>query len=139
MIQGLLETGGIRSFLQPVGLSGIGASWAGYGRGPLRVMADARLAAQAHALLAKTLGENEQERSREIANARHLDEAKRKSQGHGLLGGYGRIYLWSLGTLGVAFAIFLLLRTGWFGSSRMLWGPGQAPLGVQASESASPA
>jgi putative signal transducing protein len=113
MIQGLLESGGIPSVLQPLGVNGpqIGIGWLNPGGGSRRVMVRADQAEQARALLAETLVEDEQEAWPEIANARYLEEAQgRKPRGYGLLGAYTRIYLWSFGIMAVAFGLFLLLR-----------------------------
>lgn len=75
-------------------------------------MVHADKAGDARRLLSETLVE-EREAVSEIANATYLDDAKgRGPRGYGLIGAYARIWLWSLGAVGVAFGIFLLLRIG---------------------------
>ncbi|HEY0319149.1 MAG TPA: DUF2007 domain-containing protein [Solirubrobacterales bacterium] len=113
MIRGLLENAGIPSLLKPVGINGpqIGIGWLNPGGGSQRVMVRAGQSAEARALLAETLIEDEQEAWPETANAKHLEDARgRKPRSYGLLGAYARIYLWSFGIVAVAFGVFLLLR-----------------------------
>jgi len=113
MIQGLLENGGIPSILQPVGINGpqIGVGWLNPGGGSQRVMVHASRLEEARALLAETLVEDEQGAWPEIANARYLEEGGgHKPRGYGLFGAYARIWFWSLGTVALAFGIFLLLH-----------------------------
>jgi hypothetical protein len=113
MIQGLLEGAGIPSVLQPVGVDGpaVGIGWLNPGGGSRRVMVRARQSEEAHALLAKTLVEDEGEDWAETANATYLEEAAgRKPRNYGLVGAYARIWAWSLGIMMFAFAVFLLLR-----------------------------
>jgi hypothetical protein len=118
MLQGLLETEGIRSMLQPTGISGpqvgYGVLYAGYGGGGQRVMVWESDGEAARVLLDGALVEEESVEADldEIANARHLDAAAGggRPRGYGLVGGYARIYLWSFGAIAVALGIFLLLR-----------------------------
>jgi hypothetical protein len=118
MLQGLLETEGIRSMLQPTGISGpqvgYGVLYAGYGGGGQRLMVWESDADAAGALLAGALVEEEPDGAdlSELANAQHLEAASggHKPRGYGLVGGYARIYVWSLAAMAVAFGIFLLLR-----------------------------
>jgi hypothetical protein len=118
MLQGLLESGGIRSLVRPTGISGeqvgYGVLYAGYGGGGQRIMVWASEADAARALLADTLVAEEQDELdwAEIANARHLEraEGRRPPRNYGLVGAYGRIYLVSFGVLVAAFVVFLLLR-----------------------------
>lgn len=112
-IQGLLENGGIPSLLLPTGLDGplLGIGLLPPGR--QRVMVHAGHADNARRLLSETLVEDEREAASEIANAVYLDDAKgRRPRNYGLIGAYARIWLWSLGAVGVAFGVFLLIRVG---------------------------
>lgn len=113
MIQGLLEGGGIPSVLQHTGIDGplIGVGWLNPGGGSRRVMVRAAESERARALLAETLVEDEQMDWTDTANASHLEEREwRKPRGYGLVGAYARIWAWSLGTIALAFGVFLLLR-----------------------------
>ena len=117
MIHGLLENAGIPSLLQQVGLSvdgpqlGFGLATRGFGGGPQRVMVHANRAEQASALLAETLVEDEEAATPEIANAEYLEDASGGSaRNYGVIGAYARALLWSLGIMGAAFGVFLLLR-----------------------------
>jgi hypothetical protein len=50
---------------------------------------------------------------RTLTRSQYLEEGRGgKARNYGLLGAYGRALFWSLGALGVALAIFLLLRIG---------------------------
>lgn len=111
MVQGLLEEAGIPSLLQGVGFDGprIGVAW--MPNSPQRVMVHAPRAEEARLLIEKTVAENEGEAEPEIANARYLEKADGgKARSYGLIGGMGRIYLWSFGTMALAFGVFLLIR-----------------------------
>jgi hypothetical protein len=118
MLQGLLETEGIRSMLQPTGINGrqvgYGVLYAGYGGGAQRVMVWESDAEAASALLAGALVEEEPEGAdlSELANSQHLEAAAggRRPRGYGLAGGYARIWFWSLAAMAAAFGVFLLLR-----------------------------
>jgi hypothetical protein len=113
LIQGLLQSGGIPSALQALGVNGPQLGHGVLVNGPQRVMARADQAEEARALLAETMVEDEQQAGPEIANARYLEDAAgRKPRGYGLVGAYARIYLWSFVALAVAFGVFLLLRAG---------------------------
>jgi len=113
MIQGLLENGGIPSLLLPTGLDGPLLGIGLLPPGPQRVMVHAGHVDDARRLLSETLVEDEREAAPEIANAMYLDDAKgRRPRSYGLIGAYTRIWLWSLGAIGVAFGIFLLIRIG---------------------------
>jgi hypothetical protein len=113
MIQGLLESGGISSLLQPTGIDGraIGSGLLPPG-GPQRVAVHADQADAARRMLAETLVEAEPEvEIEELANAGHLERAAgRGPRNDGLVGAYARIWLWSLAAFSVAFGLFLLLR-----------------------------
>lgn len=113
MIQGLLESAGIPSVLQHAGIDGplIGIGLLNPGGGSRRVMVRANELEKARALLAETLVEGEQKDWAEIANAPSMEEPEgRKPRGYGLIGAYARIWAWSFGAMGLAFAVFLLLR-----------------------------
>ncbi len=117
MLKGLLETGGIRSLLQPIGINGpqvgYGTLYAGYGGGGQRVMVWDDEAEAARSLLAESLVVGEDGDEPEIANARHLEKAAggRRPRNYGLIGGYSRIWLVSIGALALAFGAFVLLRS----------------------------
>ncbi len=111
LIQGLLENGGIASYLQPIGLDGrtVGSGVLGSGSQGVTVRADDAEAAKR--LLDETLVEEAPEDLAEIANARHLEDARgRRPRSYGLIGAYARIYLWALVVFGLAFAVFMLSR-----------------------------
>lgn len=113
MIRGLLESAGIPSVLQPVGVDGpqIGIGWLNPDGGSRRVMVRAAQAEEAHAVLGETLVENEQEDWTELANAKHLAKAEgRGPRNYSLFGAYARIWAWSLGFVALAFGVSLLLR-----------------------------
>jgi hypothetical protein len=117
MIHGLLENAGIPSLLEQEGLSvdgpqlGFGLATSGFGGGPRRVMVHANRAEEARALLSETLVADEEEAVPEIANAEYLEEASGgRARNYGVVGGYARALFWSLGIMGVAFGVFLLLR-----------------------------
>jgi Putative prokaryotic signal transducing protein len=118
MLQGLLETEGIRSMLQPTGINGpqvgYGVLYAGYGGGAQRVMVWESQSETARGLLAGALVAEEPDGTdvSEIANAQYLEAAAggRRPRGHGLVGGYARIWFWSFAAMAAAFGIFLLLR-----------------------------
>lgn len=113
MIQGLLESAGIPSVLQHVGVDGplLGIGWLNPGGGSRQVLVRTNQSEAARTLLAETLDEDEQENWAETANATYLEEAEgRKPRNYGLVGAYARIWAWSLGLMLLAFAIFLLMR-----------------------------
>jgi hypothetical protein len=117
MIHGLLENAGIPSLLEQEGLNvdgpqlGFGLATRGFGGGPQRVMVHANRAEQARVLLAETRVEDEEGALPEVANAEYLeDDGGGRARNYGVVGGYARAMLWSLGIMGVAFGIFLLLR-----------------------------
>jgi hypothetical protein len=112
MIQGLLEDGGIPSLLRPVGVDGPKLGIGLLPPGSQRIMVRQSQADAARRLLAETLVEEGPEAEVEIASAGHLEDAKgRGPRSYGLLGAYARIWLWSLGVMGLAFGVFLLLRS----------------------------
>jgi hypothetical protein len=115
MIQGLLESAGIPSVLQHLGVDGplVGIGLLNPGGGSRQVLVRAGQAEEARALLAETLDKAEQENWAETANAAYLEEAAgagRKPRNYGLVGAYARIWAWSLGLMLLAFGVFLLLR-----------------------------
>jgi hypothetical protein len=113
MIQGLLESAGIASVLQHVGIDGplLGIGWLNPGGGSRRVMVRASELEEARALLAETLVEDKQEHWAEMAGAANVEEPeRRKPRGYGLIGAYARIWAWSAGTMALAFVVFLVLR-----------------------------
>lgn len=113
MIQGLLESGGIPSVLQHVGVDGpaLGFGLLNPGGGSRRVMVRAKQSEEARALLAEALAEGEQVDWTEAADAPYAEEAEGgKLRGHGLIGAYARIWAWSFGIMALAFAVFMLLR-----------------------------
>jgi hypothetical protein len=111
LIEGLLEEGGIPSARQQAGINGpqLGYGLLNPGGGAARMMVRADQAERARELLA-VLGEPAEDFP-EPANAEYLADARGpKPRGYGLLGAYGRIYLWSFGAMLLAFGVFLLLR-----------------------------
>ncbi len=113
MIQGLLESAGIPSVLQHVGVDGpqLGFGLLNPGGGSRRVMVHAHHAEEARTLLAQTLVESEQEDWAAVADATHPEDADGgKPRNYGLIGAYARIWAWSLGLMALAFVVFLLLR-----------------------------
>jgi hypothetical protein len=117
MIHGLLENAGIPSLLEQEGLSvdgpqlGFGLATHGFGGGPQRVMVHANRAEQARELLAETLVEDGEGETPEVANAEYLEDAGGgRARNYGVVGGYARAMFWSLGIMGAAFGVFLLLR-----------------------------
>lgn len=119
MIQGLLESAGVPSLLQPTGFNGpqmlggtAGAAGVVHGRGSQRVMVHAGRLEEARALLAESLGEEDEQEWPEIANARHLDGGSGPSlRIFGVAGAFARIWLFGVAFFAVAFGVFLLLRT----------------------------
>jgi hypothetical protein len=74
-------------------------------------MVHANRAEEARALLAETLVEEGEGAMPELADADYLEEASGgRARNYGVVGGYARAIFWSLGVMGAAFAIFLLLR-----------------------------
>ncbi|HEX8690186.1 MAG TPA: DUF2007 domain-containing protein [Solirubrobacterales bacterium] len=115
MIQGLLESAGIPSALQHVGIDGptLGIGWLNPGGGSRRVMVRADQSERARALLAEVLVEREQVDLTEAIDSSYPEEAgRRKPRSYGLIGAYARIWAWSIGAMILAFAVFVLLRTG---------------------------
>jgi hypothetical protein len=112
LIQGLLESAGIPSMPQQVGIDGpqLGHAFLNPTGGSYRVMVDAGRAEEARALLAEALVEEERE-APEPVNARYLEEARgRGPRNYGPIGAYARIYFWSFVAMATACGVFMLLR-----------------------------
>ena len=113
MIQGLLESAGIPSLLQALGVNGPNLGFGTLPNDPQRIMVRASQAERARALLADTPAAVGQEALPEPVDAHSLEDSDgRKPRSYGLVGGYARIYLWSFGIMALAFGIFLLLHGG---------------------------
>jgi len=113
MIQGLLESAGIPSVLQQVGVDGplLGVDWLNPGGGSQRVMVHASQSEEAQALLANSLADGERVDLPETAGSPYPEETEgRKPRNYGLIGAHVRIWAWSFGVMILAFAVFLLLR-----------------------------
>jgi hypothetical protein len=117
LLRGLLESGGVRSMLQPTGISGpqvgYGTLYAGYGGGGQHVMVWESDAEAARALLDGALVEEEADGTdvSELANARHLEAAAgRGPRAYGLAGGFARAWIWSAVAMALIFGVFMLLR-----------------------------
>jgi len=110
MIQGLLRADGISSLLQPTGINGPLLGIGLLPHCPQRVMVRASQAEAARHLLAGDIAEKGLG-AEELADAVTLEDARgRGPRSYGLIGGYARIWFWSLVALGVAFGVFLLSR-----------------------------
>jgi hypothetical protein len=113
MIQGLLESAGIPSVLQQVGVDGplLGVGWLNPGGGSQRVVVRASQSEEAQALLANSMADGERVDLPETAGSPYPEETEgRKLRHYGLIGAHVRIWAWSFGAMTLAFAIFLLLR-----------------------------
>ena len=112
MIQGLLESAGIPSVLQHMGVDGslVGIGVLNPAGAPRRVMVRAEESERARTLIAETLVEGGEVDLTELAEAPPEESGQREPRGYGLVDGYARIWAWSLGVIGLAFAVFLLLR-----------------------------
>jgi len=110
MIKGLLESAGIPSVLQPRGIDGpqLGIGLLNPGGAPQSVMVQPEQAEAATALLAGEMGADEPEDWFESDNVPYA--GRREPRSYGLIGAYARIWAWSLGTMALAFGVFLLLR-----------------------------
>jgi hypothetical protein len=117
VIQGLLESAGIPSLLQPTGFTGpqmlgglVGAAAILDRAGSQRVMVYARRIEEARAVLAEAAVNGEDEWP-EFANAGHLDGGGgRGLRNYGFVGACTRIFLVAIGFFALTFAIFLLSR-----------------------------
>jgi len=113
MIQGLLESAGIPSALQQLGVDGptLGFGLLNAGGGTQRVLVRASQAEQARSVLAATPVECEEADLIEGADAPEPDGWGSTPRNYGVIGAYARSWAWSVGAMAVAFAVFLLLRT----------------------------
>lgn len=112
MIKGLLDSAGIPSVLQQVGVDGprLGFGLLSPGGGSQRVMVRSDQAEAARALLGEAVA-NGSEDWAESDSSLYAEESKgRKPRNYGLAGAYARSLAWSLGAMMLAFGIFLLLR-----------------------------
>jgi len=113
MIQGLLDSAGIPSVLQPMGVDGpmLGIGLLNPDGGSQRVMVRSDQAEAARALLGEVVVPNEPEDWVESDNSPYAEETEgRKPRNYSLIGAYGRIWAWSLAAMMLALGIFLLLR-----------------------------
>lgn len=113
MIQGLLESAGIPSALQHLGIDGpqLGFGLLNPGGGSRRVMVRADHAEKARAVLGETLVEHEPGDWAEIDDGTYQEEVEgRKPRDYTLLGAYTRAWTLSVGIVILAFAVFLLQR-----------------------------
>jgi hypothetical protein len=113
MIQGLLDSAGIPSVLQPISVDGpqLGIGLLNPGGGSHKVMVRSDQAEAARALLGEAVAPSEAEGWAKGDGSLDGEETEgRMPRNYGLIGAYGRIWGWSLGAMVFAFAIFLLLR-----------------------------
>jgi hypothetical protein len=113
MIKGLLDSAGIPSVLQQMGVDGprLGIGLLNPGGGSQRVMVRPAQAEAARALLGEAVAPSEAGDWAEGDGSPDGEEAEgRKPRNYGLVGAYGRIWAWSLSAMMLAFGIFLLLR-----------------------------
>ncbi len=111
MIRGLLEGGGIACLLRPAGINGPMLGFGLLPRSAQRVMVRPDRAEAARRLLRESLFENEQSAAGEIAEPEYPEASSgRKPRNYGLIGGYARAWAWSIGTMAIVFAVFLVLR-----------------------------
>lgn len=112
IIQALLESREIPSLQQQVGPSGpqLGYGLMNPGGGARRVMVHGDRADEARTIVAA--GRAEGEELAEPLNAEYLEDGQggRKPRSYGLIGGYARAYVWSLGAMVLAFGAYELLR-----------------------------
>jgi hypothetical protein len=114
MIQGVLETAGIPSVLEQMGINGpqLGFALLNAGGVPQRVMVRPDQAEEARELLAATTAvPSEPADWMESGEQPYAEGAEgRQPRNYGLAGAYARIWAWSLGSFALAFGVFLLLR-----------------------------
>lgn len=113
MIRGVLESAGIPSTVQQLGVDGpaLGFGLLNPGGGSRQVMVRPDQAEAARAVLAESVAAGAQGDWEESPSAEYSEETRwRKPRNYGLIGAYARIWLWSLTAMGLAFAAFLLLR-----------------------------
>jgi hypothetical protein len=113
VIRGLLESAGIPSAVQQLGIDGplLGIGLLNPGGGSRRVMVNPDQAEAARAVLAESLVSGEPDGRDAFIDADDTSETSgRKPRNYNLIGAYARIWFWSFVAMGLVFAIFLLLR-----------------------------
>jgi hypothetical protein len=113
MIRGLLESAGIPSTVRQTGIDGplLGFGLLNPGGGSGRVMVRSGQAEAAQTVLAEALVEDEEVDWGQFSETDESGEKRwGKSRNYGLIGAYARIWFWSFTAMGLAFAVFLLLR-----------------------------
>lgn len=113
MIRGLLESAGIPSAVQQLGIDGptAGIGLLNPGGGSRKILVRADQAEAARAVLAETLVQGEPDESGVPIEADSTGEGPgRKPRDYNLIGAYARAWFWSLIAMGLAFGVFLLLR-----------------------------
>jgi hypothetical protein len=114
MIRGLLESAGIPSEVQQMGIDGplLGFGLLNPGGGSRRIKVHANQAEVARAVLAESLVPREPDGWDALTDADDGNAASgRNPRNYNLIGAYARIWFWSFVVMGLAFAIFLLLRS----------------------------
>jgi Putative prokaryotic signal transducing protein len=110
MVRGLLEQRQIPCLLKPIGING---PMLGVGLLPgsaQRVMVHPDQAGEARQLLAELLVKD-REQAAEFDDAVNSEGGRgRKPRNYNIIGAYARAWTLSLGVMGLAFAVFLLLR-----------------------------
>jgi hypothetical protein len=113
MIRGLLESAGIPSAVEQLGIDGplLGIELLNPGGGSRRVMVRTDQAEVARSVLAEALVQGEPDGWDALIDADYTGETPGgKPRNYNLIGAYARAWFWSLIAMGLAFAIFLLLR-----------------------------
>jgi len=111
MVRGFLESNGIPSFLQQTAVEGPLIGTGLLPDTPQRVMVDTSRAEAASRLIDEAQAGAYDEGEWDTANAAHLADAEgRRVRNYGLIGGYARIWIWSIAAMATAFGVFLLLR-----------------------------
>lgn len=113
MIRGLLDSAGIPSEVQQLGVDGplLGVGLLNPGGGLRRIKVNASQAEVARAVLAESLVPKEPDGVDALTEVDDASAASgRKPRNYNLIGAYARIWFWSLIAMGLAFAIFLLLH-----------------------------
>jgi hypothetical protein len=111
MVKGFLESNGVPSLLQQTGVEGPLIGTGLLPDAPQRVLVDASRAETARRLIDEAAAGAYDEGEWDTANAAHLADAEgRGVRNYGLVGGYARIWIWSLAAMAAAFGLFLLLR-----------------------------
>jgi putative signal transducing protein len=111
LIQGLLEGGGIACILRPAGINGPMLGFGLLPRAAQRVMVRPERAQAARGLLYENLFANEQDAAEGLSDAGDMDASSGKLRNYGLLGGYARAWLFSVGAMAIVLAVFLLVRS----------------------------